>query len=102
MLVSRGHLSGGLHQAERALAGVGTAAYAERLRRAVQGAEAVLVVNPLTEAMVSPYAKSVRVVTAGMGSHVRVWDATTCSSTIPTGPSWPRRSREKRRASSGS
>jgi Glycosyl transferases group 1 len=61
-----GRLSGSLHQAERALSGVGAPEYHEKLLRAVREAEAVLVVNPLTEAMVSPYAKSVRVVTAGM------------------------------------
>jgi glycosyltransferase involved in cell wall biosynthesis len=62
----RGHLSGPLHQAERGLSGVGTPEYAEKLRRAFGEAEAVLVVNPLIEAMVSPYARQVRVVTAGM------------------------------------
>jgi glycosyltransferase involved in cell wall biosynthesis len=62
----RGHQSGGLHQAERALAGVGTAEYDQVLRQALAEAEAVLVVNPLAEAMVSPYARRVRVVTAGM------------------------------------
>jgi glycosyltransferase involved in cell wall biosynthesis len=60
-----GHYSGGLHQAERALSGVGTADYHARLRRALQEAEAVLVVNPLQEAMFSPYAECVRVVTSG-------------------------------------
>jgi glycosyltransferase involved in cell wall biosynthesis len=62
----RGHLSGSLHQAERALSGVGQPGYHERLLRALREAEAVLVVNPLHEAMVSPYAECVRVVTAGM------------------------------------
>jgi glycosyltransferase involved in cell wall biosynthesis len=62
----RGQFSGSLHQAERALSGVGSPGYHELLLRAFQEAEAVLVVNPLTEAMVSPYARSVKVVTAGM------------------------------------
>jgi glycosyltransferase involved in cell wall biosynthesis len=62
----RGHRSGALHQLERALSGAGTPAYHERLLRAVRDAEAVLVVNPLSEAMVSPYARRVCVVTAGM------------------------------------
>jgi glycosyltransferase involved in cell wall biosynthesis len=62
----RGRFSGGLHQAERALCGVGTPAYHERLLWALREAEAVLVVNPLTEALVRPYARTVRVVTAGM------------------------------------
>jgi glycosyltransferase involved in cell wall biosynthesis len=61
-----GATSGGLHQAERRLCGVGTSAYDAILRRAFREAEAVLVVNPLTEALVSPYARAVKVVTAGM------------------------------------
>lgn len=65
-LDERGHFSGYLHQAERALSGVDTPAYYESLLRALREAEAVLVVNPLHEAMLSPYAKQVRVVTAGM------------------------------------
>jgi glycosyltransferase involved in cell wall biosynthesis len=62
----RGRLSGSLHQAERALAGVGTPEYHECLLRALREAETVLVVNPLTEALLSPYARRVQVVTAGM------------------------------------
>jgi glycosyltransferase involved in cell wall biosynthesis len=62
----RGHLSGGLHQAERALSGVGAPEYHAGLLRALRQAEAVLVVNPLHEAMLSPYSDCVRVVTAGM------------------------------------
>jgi glycosyltransferase involved in cell wall biosynthesis len=69
----RGRMSGSLHQAERALAGVGTPGYHERLLRAFAEAEAVLVVNPLTEAMVSPYARCVRVVTAGMAPGRFPW-----------------------------
>jgi glycosyltransferase involved in cell wall biosynthesis len=65
-LRDNGRHSGALHQAERALSGVETPGYQERLRRCMTDAEAVLVVNPLTEAMLSPYARSVRVVTAGM------------------------------------
>jgi glycosyltransferase involved in cell wall biosynthesis len=61
-----GRTSGSLHQAERALCGVGTAAYDTALRRAFREAEAVLVVNPLTEALVSPHTRVTRVVTAGM------------------------------------
>jgi hypothetical protein len=41
----RGQWSGSLHQAERALSGVGTPAYHERLLRIVHEAEAVLVVT---------------------------------------------------------
>ncbi len=62
----RGDQSGALHQAERAFAGVGTPGYHERLLRVLAGAEAVLVVNPLHEAILGPYCKEVRVVTAGM------------------------------------
>lgn len=65
-LRANGRCSGGLHQAERALCGVGTVSYQESLRRAFAEAEAVLVVNPLTEALVRPFARDVRVVTAGM------------------------------------
>jgi glycosyltransferase involved in cell wall biosynthesis len=65
-LRENGRCSGGLHQAERALCGVGTPQYHEKLLRALREAEAVLVVNPLTEALVRPYARDVRVVTAGM------------------------------------
>jgi FkbM family methyltransferase len=71
----RGQFSGSLHQAERALSGVGTSEYHEKLRRAFAEAEAVLVVNPLAEAMVSPFAKQVRVVTAGMDPARFPWPA---------------------------
>jgi glycosyltransferase involved in cell wall biosynthesis len=62
----RGHSSGDLHRAERKLSGFGTSGYSRRLLETFAEAEAVLVVNPLSEAMVSPYARAVRVVTAGM------------------------------------
>ncbi|WP_422927503.1 glycosyltransferase [Singulisphaera sp. PoT] len=62
----RGHSSGDLHRLERDLAGVGTADYDRALRRALGDAEAVLVLNPLTEAMLGPYAARVRVVPWGM------------------------------------
>jgi glycosyltransferase involved in cell wall biosynthesis len=62
----RGRLSGGLHQAERALAGVGTAEYDELLRRSLREAEAVLVLNPATEALLRPHARRVCVVPWGM------------------------------------
>lgn len=63
---ARGNLSGSLHQVERALSAVGGPIYHEQLLRAVGEARAVLVVNPLHEAMISPYAAEVRVVTAGI------------------------------------
>lgn len=72
-LTQYGDHSGALHRAERELCGVGSSAYREVLLRAFRDAEAVLVVNPLTEAMVSPYAKVVRTVTAGMDPHRFPW-----------------------------
>src|SRR5207253_8533650 len=74
-LLQRGHRSGSLHQAERELCGVGTREYHEALLRAFREAEAVLVVNPLHEAMLSPYARDVRVVTAGMDPARFPWAA---------------------------
>lgn len=65
-LIERGQRSGSLHQAERELAGVGTPQYQVTLSQAFRNALAVLVVNPLTEAMVAPYSTTVRTVTAGM------------------------------------
>jgi glycosyltransferase involved in cell wall biosynthesis len=65
-LQEHGRLSGGLHQAERALAGVGTREYHQLLCRSVQEAEAVLVLNPLTEALLGPFARRVCVVPWGM------------------------------------
>jgi glycosyltransferase involved in cell wall biosynthesis len=72
-LAGRDHTSGGLHRAERALCGVGTPAYDAALHRAFREAEAVLVVNPLTEALVRPYARRVAVVTAGMDPDRFPW-----------------------------
>ncbi len=67
--VSRnGRTSGSLHQAERELVEYGTAEYDHRLRWAFANAEAVLVVNPLIGAMVSPYSKRVAVVPSGFDS----------------------------------
>lgn len=57
--------SGGLHRAERALAGYGNGVYKQRLVSAIGDAEAVLVVNPLIAEMVRPYAKQVLVVPSG-------------------------------------
>jgi len=65
-LEKHGHSSGSLHQAERALSGVGSPQYYGLLRQAYQEAEAVFVVNPPTAAMVSPYAGCVRISPAGM------------------------------------
>jgi glycosyltransferase involved in cell wall biosynthesis len=65
-LIDRGHQSGMLHQWERELAGVGSADYDGCLRRSLQNAEAVLVLNPLVGAMLEPYARRVRTVPWGM------------------------------------
>jgi glycosyltransferase involved in cell wall biosynthesis len=62
----RGHLSGQLHKVERAFSGFHEDDYPQRLAAAFAQAEVVLVVNPLAQAMLSPFAKEVRVVTAGM------------------------------------
>jgi glycosyltransferase involved in cell wall biosynthesis len=64
-VASRGHQSGGLHQAERELSGFGSAEYSERLLRAFAEAEGVLVVNPLIAAMVAPFANAVHVIPSG-------------------------------------
>ncbi|MDB5336756.1 MAG: mshA 4 [Planctomycetaceae bacterium] len=57
--------SGQLHQLERQLAGFEIPGYVDKLRAAFADAEAVLAVNPLIAAMVSPYAKQVRIVPSG-------------------------------------
>ncbi len=72
-LAERGHMSGGLHQAERALAGVGTPQYQELLHRSLLEAEAVLVHNPILETIYSPYATNVRVATWGMDAARFPW-----------------------------
>jgi glycosyltransferase involved in cell wall biosynthesis len=72
-VVRHGQQSGSLHQAERALSQVGSATYEAGLRQAFHEAEAVLVVNPLTEAMISPFAQAVKVVTAGMDPDRFPW-----------------------------
>src|SRR5690606_38140015 len=61
-LRQRGHLSGGLHQAERALCGVGTAEYHERLLRVTRNAHAVLAVNPEMAELLKPFSDRVHVV----------------------------------------
>ena len=65
-LVERGHHSGSLHQWERELCKLGTREYDRQLRRALEEAEAVLVLNPLIAVLVEPYARNVRVVPWGM------------------------------------
>ena len=65
-VAERGERSGQLHREDRELSGVGTDNYLRVLREALAGAEAVLVNNPLIEAMVSPYSSQVRVVPPGV------------------------------------
>lgn len=72
-LDERGRYSGQLHQLERTLAGVATPEYQSTLRRALEEAEAVLVLNPLTQAMLGPYARRVEVVPWGMDSARFPW-----------------------------
>jgi len=72
-LLERGRQSGMLHQWERELAGVGSAAYDERLRRSLQNAAAVLVLNPLIGAMLEPYARKVHVIPWGMDTARFPW-----------------------------
>ena len=79
-LAERGQRSGPLHQAERALAGVGTREYDQKLRRAIYEAEAVLALNPLTAALLEPYARCVRVVPWGMDPGRFPWPTETPSS----------------------
>lgn len=57
--------SGGLHQAERQLAGFFDSDYPERLRRAYQGAEGVLAVNPAIADLVRRFCRRVHVVPSG-------------------------------------
>lgn len=58
--------SGPLHSVERSFCGVGSPEYHKLLMRSFAEAEAILVVNSLTEAMVSPHARKVVVAPSGM------------------------------------
>ncbi len=74
-LKERGGRSGPLHQVERALAEVGTAEYELLLHRAYQKAAAVLVLNPITAAMLEPFANRVRIVPWGIDPARFPWPA---------------------------
>ena len=65
-LAERGQHSGALHQVERALAGVGTPEYDALMRQMFYDAEAVLVLNPITSALLEPFARRVCVVPWGI------------------------------------
>jgi tetratricopeptide (TPR) repeat protein len=72
-LAERGPHSGALHKFERELAGVGSQEYYAKLRRALSEAEAVMVLNPVIEAMLQPYSSRVRVVPWGMDAARFPW-----------------------------
>lgn len=65
--------SGGLHRADRQLAGFEGGNYPRRLLQAFAEAECVLVVNPLIAAMVGPFAKRVAVVPSGFDAARFPW-----------------------------
>ena len=65
-LAERGQHSGALHKVERALSGVGTQEYDTLMRQMFHEAEAVLVLNPITAALLEPFARRVCVVPWGI------------------------------------
>ena len=65
-LAERGQHSGALHQVERALAGVSTPEYDSLMRQMFHDAEAVLVLNPITAALLEPFARRVCIVPWGI------------------------------------
>ncbi len=69
----RSACSGPLHRVERDLCQVGHPSYQRRLERSLREAKAVLVLNPLLEAMVAPYAPAVQVVPWGMDPERFPW-----------------------------
>ncbi len=74
-LAERGQHSGALHQVERALAGVGTAEYDGLMRQMFYDAEAVLVLNPITAALLEPFARRVCIVPWGIDPARFPWPA---------------------------
>jgi len=74
-LAERGRHFGALHQVERALAGVGSAEYDQKMRRSLLEAEAVLALNPLTAGMLEPYARGVCIVPWGIDAGRFPWPA---------------------------
>ena len=74
-LGERGQHSGALHQVERALAGVGTAEYDGLMRQVFYDAEAVLVLNPITAALLEPFARRVCIVPWGIDPARFPWPA---------------------------
>ncbi len=72
-LVQRAHMSGSLHRAERELSGVGTPAYLDLLYRSLEGAEAVIVNNPIIAECLKPYAREVSVIPAAVEASRFDW-----------------------------
>ncbi len=96
-LSERGHRSGALHQHERTLAGVGTAEYDRILRLSLQDAEAVLVLNPVTAAVLEPHAKRVCVVPWGIDPARFSWPRPDRADAVETKSSNPSRRRRRDR-----
>jgi len=65
-LLTRGQWGGPLHRGERELSEVSSPQYQELLRKTLWEAAALLVNNPLIEALLSPYAKQVAVIPPGV------------------------------------
>lgn len=61
--------SGGLHRAERTLAGFDRDDYPDRLHQAYGGAEAVFAVNPTIAELVRPHCRRVEVIPSGFDPH---------------------------------
>ena len=66
---SNSHLSGGLHAAERALAGFQGESYPARLKKAFAGAEGILVVNPQIAEVLQPHAENIHVIPSGFDAE---------------------------------
>ena len=64
-VAANSRLSGGLHQAERALGGFGQPDYPDRLRCTLTQAHAAFAVNPQIADLLAPHAPHVRVVPSG-------------------------------------
>ena len=74
-LAERVQHSGALHQVERALAGVGTPEYDGLMRQMFQQAEAVLVLNPITAALLERFVRRVSIVPWGIDPARFPWPA---------------------------
>ena len=63
--IQNSHLSGGLHKAERLLAGFNGEEYPHRLQQVFAQAEGVLAVNPSIAQLIAPHTSAVHVVPSG-------------------------------------